>query len=593
MSSATSVLIVGAGPCGLALAAVLTRLGTSVRVIDAADAAGTGSRAILLWPPALEVLDDLGVLDEARQLGFAPHAMNYYLTGRRTVRIGLDPRNRPLVLPQEHTSRLLSKALTEQGVAVEWSTRATDLTVSEHGVVVEVTRPAGTETITADWLIGADGVGSAVRQRLGIEFPGGDVPLTVLLAEGIVDGGFARDELHYHFGQAGPLLCAPLPGGLVRLASPLAPDTALSTELVQRLVDLRGPGGLTVGALGTLTTFTSQERIAATLRLRRAFLIGDAAHTHSPIGGQGLNLGLSDVRNLGWKLAGVVQGRLAESVLDTYDPERRQAAEQTVQTAARLIRLAVLRGAKARVRNAGWDVLQRTGSLRRWYAPLLAGWRTRYPLLLGEPEPAGALSPGGLLRGRGLGGRGLGGRGLGGRGLGRASRRGLPPAGARTPAWIPAAGPIRSATAAGRLRLVTRGPAAPTRPDGSTGQVADSLVGAARAVTDRFPSLVSHEHVADGPAGFVLLRPDGYVSASGSRAAELAEVERLLTVLSPTPRAQAPTTEAGSGSATSSSGSAASSGEPVSAPQDTPRRPAVPAARGPRSRGAGPVGGPP
>ncbi len=147
---------------------------------------------------------------------------------------------------------------------------------------------------------------------------------------------------------------------------------------MQTLLDERGPGGLRVGQLDALRTFTSSERIALPLRRGRCFLVGDAAHTHSPVGGQGLNLGLQDVHNLAWKLAGVIHGRLTPGILDSYERERRQAAEQIVHTTHQMIRMFTLGPTAARVRNLSWRGLDATGVLRRWFVPLLAGWRIRY-----------------------------------------------------------------------------------------------------------------------------------------------------------------------------------------------------------------------
>ena len=177
-----------------------------------------------------------------------------------------------------------------------------------ESVTLDVTGPAGPATVEADWLIGADGLGSTIRQQLGIEFPGDHMPATFVLAEGPLSGDFNRDEVHYFLGSKGVMLLAPLPGGMVRVSGPVKPGTKPDAADVQRILDERGPGGLRFTELSTLGTFTSQERIAATMRKDRVFLVGDAAHVHSVVGGQGLNLGLQDARNLAWKLAGVIQG---------------------------------------------------------------------------------------------------------------------------------------------------------------------------------------------------------------------------------------------------------------------------------------------
>ena len=495
MNQKTPVLIVGAGPCGLAAACVLRQQGIEVRVLEADAEPSKGSRAILLWPPTLEILRDIGVLDEADELGFRSKALNYHLTGGRVIRVGLGQETRPLMLQQDTTNRLLEEALERLGGHVERSTRVIDVAVTDDVVTVKVQGPDGPELIEADWVVGADGVGSTVREQAGIGFPGSRIPSTFLLTEGQMHGSFDRAELHYVFGHSGALVFAPLPGGTVRLSAPIAPDTPLTPETVQQVLDTRGNGGLSMTDLDAVTSFSSQERIADAYRKGRVFLVGDAAHTHSPIGGQGLNLGLQDVRNVVWKLAGVIEGRLDPSVLDSYDPERRSMAEEVVRLTGRLTKLAVLSPAKARVRNAVWGGLQKVGALDRFYAPMLAGWRVHYPPVLGGPAPQEAS------RGRAAAFR---------------ARR-LPAAGTRTPHWVPAP---RGEDAVARFRLLTVG---------SGGE----LEGPARRLAERRSALVRYEHLAvpGRGTGFVLLRPDGFVAMSGLTTSELDLAEGLLTRL--------------------------------------------------------------
>jgi 2-polyprenyl-6-methoxyphenol hydroxylase-like FAD-dependent oxidoreductase len=492
------VVVVGAGPCGLVAACELLRSGVDVRVLEAAEAAGTGSRAIILWPPTLEVLDELGVLDEARSRGVTAKGLAYHMGDGKTMRIELGAVNEPLLLPQEETGRLLLTALERLGGQVEYGVRVTGVEDGGDHVTVRAQGPDGTEeTIEAGWVIGADGVGSTVRQRLGVEFAGDRVPTTFLLAEGEVDGDFPREEVHYHLGTAGVMLLSPLPGGKVRVSGPVAPDMPMTPEAVQALLEERGPGGLTYRAPSMIGTFTSQERIAATLRSGRVFLVGDAAHVHSAVGGQGLNLGVQDSRNLGWKLAGVVRGTLDPAVLDSYGTERRAVAEQVVQATGKMIRQAVVGPVAARVRNAVWTLMQVTGVLRNWYAPMLAGRLTRYPdVLFGAPTPTGR-------RGR--------------------APRGLPAPGSRTPAWAPAPEPADTG-----FRLLTLGA------EGS------GLERDAGALAARLQHVMTHHHLPGRKAGFVLLRPDGFVAASGTTAASLTAMAALLDAVVLPPRAERP-----------------------------------------------------
>jgi len=482
-------VIVGAGPCGLAAACALMRLGVPVRVLESATERGRGARSSQLWPPALEVLDRIGVLAEARRRGVRIKANEYHIAGGRRIRIELGAENEPLILPQEQTTELLEDALERLGGRVERATEVISVDAGLDVVIVKARGPDGPKLIEADWLIGADGVHSLVREQLGIDFEGEPVPMIMLVSEGRVTGRYDRGCVHSFLGRTGSLMFVPMPGDIVRVAGAVPRDTPLTRDAVQKIVDDRGPGGLLLAEPELITTFGSQERVAAEFRRGRCFLVGDAAHTHAPVGGQGLNLGLQDVHNLAWKLAGVIHGRLRPEILDTYDTERRQAAEQIIRTTHQLVWILTRGPIAAWVRNTAAEALQAAGVLRRRFIPRLAGWRISYPDILLGSQPAGAP-----------------------RSLQRPVSRALPRPGVRTPHWVPVPEP-----GTGDLfRLLT------------IGTPADGLAHWGEAIAGRLPDLLSHDHLPRRGTGFLLLRPDGYVAARGKSADDLDRLERTL-----------------------------------------------------------------
>jgi 2-polyprenyl-6-methoxyphenol hydroxylase-like FAD-dependent oxidoreductase len=481
------VVIVGAGPCGLAMAGELLRMGIGVRVLDDAGAKVStvdnrapdiGSRATMLWPSAQAVLGDLGVLPEIRTLAILPKALEYRADKAVLLaRIALKPDEAPLLIPQSTTQAVLESAVQRLGGSIERGVRLTGISQTADRVDLVAVNASGDELrLSTPWLIGADGVHSTVRKELGITFNGSELAPRAIFAEGTLTGSKPGESvvLSYYVTSRGLLLIAPLPNGRIKISGPIGPDREVTAQLVQDLVDERGPGGLRVTDLTALTTFASAERIANRMRQGRCFLVGDAAHTHSALGGQGLNIGLQDARNLAWKLAGVLTGRLDPAILDTYEPERRAAAEYVIRFTGTTSRLALLKPPWNRLRTPVIRAALGPAFLRHRYVSILAGRRIRYPTL----------------------------------DLGCRSSTG--PAGLPAPHW---AAPAQDEPT--RYTLVTTG-----KPD----------VWSAPAATlvRRHAPILGHRHVDRARAGFLLVRPDGYVALTG-RATSLDEVDQLLT----------------------------------------------------------------
>jgi 3-(3-hydroxy-phenyl)propionate hydroxylase len=337
----TQVLIVGAGPTGLMLAYELRRAGISVRLVDRAPCRGKASRAAALNPRTMEVLDQRGMVGEFLANGRP-------LTVAHFAGIGVDWSTLPTRYPylfgvlQSVTENILERFAREWGAAVEWSTEVEGLDHDDDGVNVELQTADGPTQERVDYLIGCDGARSTVRRLAGITFDGSDGSITYLLGD--VDlAESPSDWLICDRRATGTVSVMPL-GALSGQPWCRVTVTEYRPEHSYEPMTLATLRECAIRVAGTdfgmhkplwVSSFTDHHRQAGEYRRGRVLLAGDAAHIHPPLGGQGMNLGMQDAVNLGWKLASVIQGHASQALLDTYHQERHpQAAHVMVNTRA-------------------------------------------------------------------------------------------------------------------------------------------------------------------------------------------------------------------------------------------------------------------
>lgn len=348
------VLIVGAGPVGLTMAAELARYGVPVRIVDKAAQRTDKSKALVLWSRTLELLDRSGCSAAFVAAGHKVTAANM-IAGDKTVgHVGLSGVASPypfaLMLPQSETERLLDEHLAKLGVAVEQQVEAIGFTQTQTGVTTILRRPDGAEEkVETEWLIGCDGAHSMVRHGLGLGFEGDTLQSDWILADLHIAGFTIPDsELAIYFHADGVLATFPISPGRYRIIADIGvsknahPDDPSLAE-VQSVVDRRGPAGLKLSDPIWLSAFRINERKVKDYRSGRVFVAGDAAHVHSPAGGQGMNTGMQDAFNLSWKLAMVIHGVAKRSLLDSYSVERSAVGEVVLRNAGRLTRVAIMR----------------------------------------------------------------------------------------------------------------------------------------------------------------------------------------------------------------------------------------------------------
>ncbi|MGW8763475.1 FAD-dependent monooxygenase [Streptomyces sp. NPDC055815] len=400
-AKADDILVVGAGPTGLATACTLLRHGVECRVVDRRGGPASEPKALILWSGALEILRRIGVAGQLRDRSLALAGASYWSRGRRVgaVRFGALEGTAfpaPLCVPQSVTESVLYERLLELGGQVDWNTEVTGVrTAPAGGAAAEVDlagrRDDRTEEAAPRWLIAADGAHSRVREAVGIPFEGGAYARDFLLGDGEYAGRLPEDEVQYHLTPHGVLVVVPLPGGGHRVFFDREPagETRPPTEReLQRHLDERGPDGWSLERTWWRSTFRVHTKVAASFRSGGVFLAGDAAHCHSPAGGQGLNTGVQDGFDLGWKLAAVARG--ADPVLlDSYETERRPAALRALKNSDRQTKLWMLRsGLRRTVRDRVLTLATRSGALDRKLVPELAQIA---PDLTGSPAVPGRL----------------------------------------------------------------------------------------------------------------------------------------------------------------------------------------------------------
>jgi 2-polyprenyl-6-methoxyphenol hydroxylase-like FAD-dependent oxidoreductase len=376
LPSATDVLIVGAGPAGLTLAVGLAQQGRLITVVDGQAASDHTSRAAVVHARTLEVLEPYGVTD--RLVGQGIQAPRFTIRDRDRILVPVAFNDLPTAYPyslmvsQAVTEAVLLQRLTELGGHVLRPYTVTSLERDDAGVTATFSDGG---RIRAAFVVGADGMHSTVREQAGIGFIGGEYAESFTLADVRLSGGVPDNEAVLYFSPAGLVVVAPLPGGIHRIVAtvkdaPPHPDLAF----VQHLLDTRGPAAhrVTVHEVVWGSRFRIHHRVADSYRAGRILLAGDAAHVHSPAGGQGMNVGITDAVALAASLGAVLDGGSTD-LLDDYTATRRPVAQQVVTLADRLTRLATINRRLRPVRNLALGLIARSPTFRRGLAIRLSG----------------------------------------------------------------------------------------------------------------------------------------------------------------------------------------------------------------------------
>src|SRR5689334_18567525 len=350
----TDVLIVGAGPTGLMLANQLGRRGVRTMIIDRHSGPAQQTRAMAVHARTLEIYSKLGIAERSLELGRRGNGANMWVEGKQAARIPLGDIGRSvspfpfvLMLGQDDNERIMGEHLRNWGIDVQWTTELIAFEQETGCVAATLKLPNGsTRMVTAAYVAGCDGGRSAVRELSRITFPGAPYEHVFFVADTEATGAMVPEELNVYLWRDGFHLFFPMRGKDRWRVIGILPkklrgrDDVMFDDLSPSIQQEAG-ANLVFKECSWFSTYRIHHRAAEKFRDRRCFLLGDAAHVHSPMGGQGMNTGLQDAYNLAWKLALVVKGRASATLLDSYEAERMPVAQRLLSTTDRAFKLLV------------------------------------------------------------------------------------------------------------------------------------------------------------------------------------------------------------------------------------------------------------
>jgi 2-polyprenyl-6-methoxyphenol hydroxylase-like FAD-dependent oxidoreductase len=409
------VLIVGAGPVGLTMASELARFGVPVRVVDKAAQRTDKSKALVLWSRTLELLEGGGGSTPFVDAGFKALGVNFVAgDGKLMGHVSMEGIESPypygLMLPQSDTERLLEERLTRLGVRVERQVEVIGFSHKDDAIEATLRHSDGREEkVATDWLIGCDGAHSVVRHTLGVEFAGETMLSDWMLADVHMRGyPFPDTEASVYWHEDGAFVIFPISPGRYRVLADL-PLTdvqrpfAPTLEQAQAIITRRGPPGMVAYDPIWLAGFRINGRKVKDYRSGQVFLVGDAAHVHSPAGGQGMNTGMQDAFNLAWKLALVIHGECGDQLLDSYSAERSFVGDQVLKDAGRLTTIGTIKNPLGQnIRNLVGHFMLGLAPVQRKFANSMTEMAIGYPnsplngaLVRGSrgPRPGARVAP--------------------------------------------------------------------------------------------------------------------------------------------------------------------------------------------------------
>ncbi len=397
--SEVDVVVVGAGPTGLLLAGDLAEAGVRVTILERRLEESNLTRAFAVHARTMEMLEIRGLAHELAKTGTQMRTLQLFGSARIDLTALPSEFNSVLITPQYETERVLQRRVNRLGVNVVRGAKVTGLTQDAQGVDVAVrTADGANATYRASYVVGADGVNSTVRAALGLPFPGRPVIKSIVLADVRLSSP-PSDVLAVNSGGEGFAFFAPFGDGWYRIVA-WNRRHQVDDSVPVELDEIRA---ITSSALGTdfgmhdarwLSRFHSDERQVPSYRVGRAFLAGDAAHCHSPAGGQGMNTGMQDAANLGWKLAAAVHGWGGEQLLDTYHTERHRIGREVLLSSGALVRLNSITPWLGRhVRNILVRAALRLPPIAAKVAGSISGIGFRYPAPRGADRRVGSRAP--------------------------------------------------------------------------------------------------------------------------------------------------------------------------------------------------------